>query len=354
MKPRRVGVLTGGDSIEEGGSSRSGRAIAEALLAAGHPVLPIRLGSGADSLKALSVAGIDVAFLALQGRLGEDGCIQGLLEWLEIPYTGASLLASALAMDKLKAKELFRLHNVPTPPYYLVKGRPRHLELEETHGAFGFPVVVKPRRAGSGVGLGRAGSLAELAQAVDLALNYDDSVLVERHIRGCEVHVGILQGRVLGAIEVARSQLTLDPTHVGAGIPQYFMPARLGVQRYSGVLNLAERAADALGADGAVGVHLVVSEGQNEYVLEVDTQPGMDPTSRFPQIAAASGYGFTDLCETILARARLHALKKTGDSADAIDLLEADAETAHPEPALARISPRRQGSGRVAQRSRMR
>lgn len=307
MKPRRVGIVMGGDSAERDVSLASGKAVAEALFAAGHDVVPVLLGEGIDPVQALTAEPIDVAFLALHGKLGEDGCIQGLLEWLGIPYTGSSVLASALAMDKLKAKELFRLHNVPTPPYYVFHAHQGLDALREIHGSFGFPVVVKPRREGSSVGVAKAESPEQLRACVEEALRYDRCVLVERHIRGSEVHVGILGGRVLGAIEVApKGELYDYESKYTEGKTEYFMPARLSAQRYHGVLKIAERAAQALDTDGAVRVDLMVSEGQNEYVLEVNTLPGMTPTSLLPKIAAAAGYGFTELCEAILERARLH------------------------------------------------
>src|SRR5262249_33474909 len=146
---------------------------------------------------------IDVAFLALHGRLGEDGCVQGLLELAKIPYTGSSVLASALAMDKLKAKEMFRLHNVPTPPYYTVHRSDDLADLDATHGSFGFPVIVKPRGEGSSLGVTKAHSVAELGTALELAFEFDDTAIVERFVAATEINVGILDGRVLGAIEIA-------------------------------------------------------------------------------------------------------------------------------------------------------
>src|SRR5436190_19364280 len=143
MKAKRVGVVMGGSSAERDVSLLSGKAVAVALEQAGYDVVRLVLDSGPAAVKALAEARLDVAFLALHGRLGEDGCIQGLLEMLEIPYTGSGVMASALAMDKLKSKELFRLHNVPTPPYYSIE-KGSTADLEEIHGSFGFPVIVKP------------------------------------------------------------------------------------------------------------------------------------------------------------------------------------------------------------------
>ncbi|HEY3496892.1 MAG TPA: D-alanine--D-alanine ligase, partial [Polyangiaceae bacterium] len=188
MSARRVGVLMGGTSGEREVSLSSGRAVAEALERLGHDVIPVVLGEGADPFAAIAEADIDVAFLSLHGRLGEDGCVQGLLELLGIPYTGSNVLSSALAMDKLKAKEMFRLHNVPTPPYYVLSAE-QAKDLDEVHGSFGFPVVVKPRREGSSLGVARVNSPSELRAAVLDALAYDSSLLVERFVAGKEIAV---------------------------------------------------------------------------------------------------------------------------------------------------------------------
>jgi D-alanine-D-alanine ligase len=303
MKNRRVGVVMGGTSAEREVSLATGKAVATALSGAGFDVAPIELVAGSDPGRALRDARIDVAFLALHGRLGEDGCIQGLCEMHGIPYTGSGVLASALAMDKLKSKEMFRLHNVPTPPYYEFH-EPTLADLEEIHGSFGFPVIVKPRREGSSFGLSKAGSPSELARAIQTARRYDKSVLVERFIAGAEVSVGILDGRVLGAIEIVPKSGMYDyHSKYTAGMTEYFLPARLPPTRYRGVLNLAERAAEALDVRGAVRVDLLVTPGQNEYVLEVNTLPGMTPTSLLPKIAQAAGYDFTALCTAIVERA---------------------------------------------------
>ncbi len=318
MATQCVGIVMGGCSAEREVSLRTGQAVAEALEASGHRVVAIDLAPGVNSAKALSEAGIDVAFLALHGRLGEDGCIQGLCEVLGIPYTGSSVLGSALSMDKLKSKELFRLHNVPTPPYYVVQGADAPLDLEDLHGSFGFPVIVKPRREGSSVGVMRANDAAELARAVEQALTHDDSIVVERFVAGREIAVGILDGRVLGAIEIAPKSGIYDyAAKYTPGLTEYHMPARISAVRYRGVLNLAERAARAVDATSAARVDLIVTEGQNEYVLEVNTLPGMTPTSLLPKIAEAAGYGFRELCEAILAGARLHvAAPQRGASAE--------------------------------------
>jgi D-alanine-D-alanine ligase len=316
MQKRRVGVLMGGWSSEHEVSLRSGNAVADALEGKGHDVLRVVLGPDGDLETPLRLAksqfGMEVAFLALHGTFGEDGCIQGLLECLGVPYTGSGVLASALAMDKLKSKELFRLHNVPTPPYYVARAADL-ADLEELHGSFGFPVIVKPRHEGSSVGVTKATNLAELAGAVRRAIDCSTQggdCLVERFIGGAEVQVGILGGRVLGAIEIVPKRPFYDfVAKYTPGMAEYHMPARLSPTRTRGVLNFAERAAQALGCGGACRVDLIVTEGENEYVLEVNTLPGMTPTSLLPKIAQAAGYDFGALCESIVDLAKLHVAR---------------------------------------------
>jgi D-alanine-D-alanine ligase len=308
MEMSRVGVLMGGWSAERDVSLRTGEGVAEALESRGYDVARLVWGpENADLSSLVCEADVDVVFVALHGRGGEDGCVQGMLELLGVPYTGSGVLASALAMDKLKAKELFRLHNVPTPPYY-VASREDLDHLEQVHGSFGYPAIVKPRREGSSVGLAKATGLRELGEAIERALAYDEHALVERFVKAMEVHVGILDGRVIGAIEVAPKGGLYDyAAKYTAGLTDYVCPPRLLPTRLRGVTNLAERAARALSCSGACRVDLLVTEGENEYVLEVNTLPGMTATSLLPKIAAAAGIDYPSLCETIVRGATLHA-----------------------------------------------
>jgi D-alanine-D-alanine ligase len=301
MKQKRVGILMGGLSAEHEVSIASGEAIYAALAGRGYDATRIFVDRDIDRL--LRQEEIDVAFLALHGSYGEDGCIQGLLEVLDIPYTGPGVTQSALAMDKLKSKELFRLHNVPTPPYYALDADQLD-EIVEVHGSFGFPAFVKPRRQGSSIGAGRANDMSELRERCEEAFRFDRTAIVERYVEGREVAVGIIDGRAIGAIEIVPKRGFYDyKSKYQAGQSEYFLPPRLSATRYQNVLRIAERAAHALGVDGAVRADLLVTEGENEYVLELNTLPGMTPTSLLPKIARAAGYEFADLCELILARA---------------------------------------------------
>lgn len=306
MRGRRIGVLMGGLSSERDQSLRTGEAVHAALVERGYDAVKVFVDSDLDLV--LRAERIDVAFLALHGRYGEDGCVQGLLELFGIPYTGSGVLSSALAMDKLKAKELFRLHNLPTPPYYV------HVRGEgapgEQHGSFGFPSVVKPRAEGSSLGVRRVDEVDELEMAVEEALRFDDHVLVERYVEGAEVHVAVLGGRPLGAVEVDRDGRLFDFAARHAGALPLYVPPRLSPERLRGALTVAMRAARALECTGLCEVDIVVSERGNEQVLEIDTQPVLAPHALVPKIAHASGLGFEDLVEAMLHEARLHTARR--------------------------------------------
>jgi len=326
MQSRKIGVLLGGLSSERDVSLRTGEAVLAALRERGHNAVPIYVDRDVDV--ALRQEQIEVAFIALHGRWGEDGCIQGLLEMLGIPYTGSDVLASALAMHKGKAKELFRLHNLPTPAYYALSAASVTVsgggagagapvsgdELAAIHGDFGFPCVVKPIREGSSVGVTICGSPGELAPAVERALCFDDEILVERFIAGKEISVAILEDRALGAVEIAPRDGFYDYANkYTRGATEYFVPPRVSPERYRGVLAQALRAHLALGCRGATRVDMMVSDSGNEFVLEVNTLPGLTPTSLLPKIADAAGISFGELCEMMLAGASLATRRGRGE-----------------------------------------
>jgi D-alanine-D-alanine ligase len=311
MQSRKIGVLLGGLSSEREVSLRTGDAVLRALRDRGHDVIPIYVDRDVDV--ALRQERIDIAFIALHGRWGEDGCIQGLLETLGIPYTGSDVLASALAMHKGKAKELFRLHNLPTPAYYTLTADDT-ADLAGLHGDFGFPCVVKPIREGSSVGVTICESIDQLGPAIDRALCFDDEILVERFISGMEVSVAVLGDRALGAVEIAPRDGFYDYANkYTRGATEYYVPPRLSPERYRGVLAQAVRAHIALGCRGATRVDMMVSDSGNEFVLEVNTVPGLTPTSLLPKIADAAGISFGELCEMMLAGASLATRRGSGE-----------------------------------------
>jgi D-alanine-D-alanine ligase len=330
MQSRKIGVLLGGLSSEREVSLRSGEAVLEALRGRGHDAVPIYVDRDLDV--ALRQEQIGVAFVALHGRWGEDGCVQGLLEMLGIPYTGSDVLASGLAMHKARAKELFRLHNLPTPAYYTLTAASVAAseaasvaasgagpatagdELAAIHGDFGFPCVVKPVREGSSVGVSICHEPGELGPAVERALRFDDEILIERFIAGKEVSVAVLEDRALGAVEIAPRDGFYDyASKYTRGATDYFVPPRVSPERYRGVLTQALRAHLALGCRGATRVDMIISESGNEFVLEVNTLPGLTPTSLLPKIADAAGISFGELCEMMLAGASLATRRGRGE-----------------------------------------
>jgi len=311
MQSRKIGVLLGGASSEREVSLKTGEAVLAALRDRGHDVVPIYVDRDIDV--ALRQEKIEVAFVALHGRWGEDGCVQGLLEMLGIPYTGSDVMSSALAMHKSKAKELFRLHNLPTPAYYTLCASDA-LDLAGVHGDFGFPCVVKPVHEGSSVGVTVCQTFGELGPAVERALCFDDEVLVERFIAGKEVSVAIVDDRALGAVEIAPREGFYDYSNkYTRGATDYFVPPRISPERYRGVLAQALRAHEALGCSGATRVDMMVSDSGNEFILEVNTVPGLTPTSLLPKIADHAGISYGELCEIMLAGATLATRRGRGE-----------------------------------------
>ncbi len=293
----KVGVLLGGFSKEREISLKTGAAIADALSNRGYQVETIDVSR--DICAELTARKIDVVFIALHGRWGEDGTIQGLLEILQIPYTGSGVTASAIAMDKLISKRLFREAGLPTPSYVPlstpVARPPRPL-----------PVVVKPASEGSTIGVSIVRTEAAWAQAISEAFQLDDTVLVEDFIEGKEITASILNGNTLPLIHIEPVEGFYDYTSkYTPGKTLYHVPADLGPATESLIKDLAVKAYETLGCDGCARVDMILSESEGPMILEVNTIPGMTPTSLVPKAAAAAGMSFEDLAETILNTASL-------------------------------------------------
>ena len=306
MLKRKIGVLMGGMSCEREVSLATGQVVLSALRDRGHDVHPVFVDRDLDLV--LRHDGIDVAFIALHGRYGEDGCVQGMLEMLGIPYTGSDVLSSALAMNKVRAKQIFRLNNLPTPPSYATSSDLLPDEVLARHGDFGYPVVVKPVGEGSSVGVALVEDADELVAAFERAAAFDGQLLIERYIEGQEVSVAVLGDRPLGAVEIETRRPLYDYSakYCSHGQTSYILPPRLSPERYRGILHQAAMAHRALGCSGATRVDLIVSPTGNEYLLEVNTLPGLTRQSLLPKIAQAAGLSFEDLVEAILLGARLN------------------------------------------------
>lgn len=305
MKQKRIGVLMGGLSAEREVSLKSGMAVHQALLKLGYDSTAIDVRHEVAAM--LRDERIEVAFIALHGRYGEDGCIQGLLELMQIPYTGSGVLASALAMHKLYSKQAFAAAGLTITPYVALK-RGETLTAEQL--PFGLPVVVKPVQEGSSVGVAIVKQPGDLQAALEDAFRYDDQVLVEGYVKGQEVQVGILDDQPIGAIEIIPKREFYDyEAKYTDGLAEHLFPARLTPELYAKVQQLGLQAHQSLGCSGYSRVDFLVTESGECYLLEVNTLPGMTALSLLPEIAQkGAGIDFETLVERIVGSAAL----KTG------------------------------------------
>jgi D-alanine-D-alanine ligase len=299
LKTKKIGVLLGGLSAERQVSLNSGAAVHKALLARGYDAVAIDVDR--DIAQLLVRERVDVAFIALHGRYGEDGAIQGLLEIMGIPYTGSGILASALAMNKIFAKQVFEATGLTIAPYRVLSSGDK---TDLAQFGFALPVVVKPSQEGSSVGVSIVRHETALAAALRDAFSYDREIIVEQFIKGREVQVGILEDRALGAIEIVPKNEFYDfDAKYTAGMAEHILPARLSADLYQQVLRAGEEAHRALGCSGYSRVDFIVTEKGACYILEVNTLPGMTDLSLLPEIAGGAGIGFEELVERILIAA---------------------------------------------------
>ncbi len=302
-REKTVGVFLGGESSEREVSLRTGFAAASALRRLGYEVREIDLVG--DWLAGIRGAGVDVAFLALHGRFGEDGCIQGALELARIPYTGSGVAASALSMSKVLAKRVAASVGVPVAQDALYEGEMRSATPPP---GMGFPLVVKPDREGSTVGISIVRAPEEWGPALAEAGKFDRRVLVETYIPGREITVGILNGKVLPAIEIVpksgsgfydyRSKYT-------AGQTEYVIPVPMERDILVRAAETTRKAAAALSLRGAARLDYRVDPAGNLFFLEANTIPGMTETSLLPKAAKFDGMTFDELVEEILEDAGL-------------------------------------------------
>jgi D-alanine-D-alanine ligase len=300
----KVVVLKGGRSLERGVSLRSGARVEDALERLGHEVVPIDVG--ADLVKRLRAEKPDVAFVAMHGVGGEDGTAQELLEILRIPFTGPAAAACARSIDKVMAKATMRAAGIPTPEFFaFTQTAFRDLgaadALTDLEGTLGFPIVVKPSRGGSSLGVKFAASPAEVPGALVAAFSYDDRVMLERFVEGREVAVSVLGGEALPIVEAIPAEG--DPYDFEAryeiGRTHFVCPADLSPTERSAVTDAALATCRALGCEGFARVDLILAD-DGPWVLEVNAIPGLTDTSLLPQSAEAAGMSFEDLVTRIL------------------------------------------------------
>ena len=290
----RIAVLKGGPSAERDVSLVSGRECAAALREEGFEV--VEIDAGADLSSRLVESRPDVVFNALHGRWGEDGCVQGLLEWLQIPYTHSGVLASALAMDKERSKQVYAAHGLPVAESVLVS----RTEAMRAH-PLPPPYVVKPNNEGSSVGVYLVDENANAPARLDDTM--PETVMVEKFIRGRELTTAVMDGKALGVTDIVTSGwYDYDAKYVEGG-SRHILPADLPPEVFAACLDYAERAHRALGCKGLSRTDLRWDDTRGLdglILLETNTQPGMTPTSLAPEQAAAAGISFGDLCKWLV------------------------------------------------------
>lgn len=297
FKNKKIGVLMGGISAEREISLRTGNAVLAALKEKGYKAIGI--DAGRDLATVLLKKKIDVAFLALHGRYGEDGCVQGLLEVMGIPYTGSGVQASSIAMDKVSAKKIMIYHGVSTPRYMVYCCPDEKLPRP--------PFIIKPACQGSAIGVSIVKKISEIGPALRKAKKCGGPILIEEFIEGRELTVSILDGDVLPVIEIRPKDGFYDYRHkYTKGMTDFVVPANIKKDIEKKVVRESLAAYGALGCWGAARIDVMLDAKGRPYVLEVNTIPGMTELSLFPRAAAAAGLNYASLVEKMLLGAGLN------------------------------------------------
>jgi len=304
----RVAVVSGGRSSEAEVSRTSGQQVLQALRSCGHDAE--RVEADDELWDALRTGGYDVAFIALHGRFGEDGTVQSVCELLSLPYTGSGVLATALCLDKAMAKRVLVAEGIKTAPWQVL---PRHLDdgaataaMGEIVARLGYPLVVKPNRGGSTIGLTIVRDEAELAPAYTAAAAHD-AVLCERFVAGLEITIGVLghnPPEALPTLEIVSHRPLYDyAAKYTAGQSEHIIPARLPEEQRQAAQRAAERAHAALGCYSMSRVDVIVDGAGEPWVIEVNAIPGLTELSLLPDAARSAGIGFDALCERLVREA---------------------------------------------------
>lgn len=292
----RVAVMLGGSSSEREVSLATGNAVLSALRSDGvdaHPWDPAE-----NSMAQFAGAGFDRVWVALHGPGGEDGALQGALQWLDVPYTGSGVMASAIAMDKIRSKHLFRAAGIPTPDYAPIRSQ---ADASVAAEKLGFPLIIKPSGQGSSVGMSKVFERAELNDAVDDALRYGDTALLETCVNGGEFTVAVLQGQALPSIRIETPRVFYDyRAKYESDRTEYICPGTANEDEEQVYAELAIAAFDELGCTGWGRVDFMTGADGQPLVLEVNTVPGMTSHSLVPMAARQHGIEFNKLCWRIL------------------------------------------------------
>jgi len=302
-----IGVICGGISSEREISLKTGEGIFNALINMGYNAKLIDFKG--DNISVFNE--IDIAFMALHGKYGEDGSVQGVLELFKIPYTGSGILASSLAIDKIFSKKIFVFEKIPTPEYIelildnKINSNALNIKLlqDEINENIKYPVIIKPSREGSTIGITIVNNDYELESAINFAKIYDNRILIEKYISGRLLTVSIIGDEpiALPIIEIKPKSGFYDfKSKYTVGLTQYIVPAKLDYELELEIKKLSLKVHSSIGCYGVSRVDLILDEKNNPYILEINTMPGMTETSLVPKAAAAVGISFEKLVEIIL------------------------------------------------------
>ncbi len=298
-----IGVLMGGYSSEREISLRSGQAVADALSQEGHRVLPLDITTDdpAAIIRQLQEIPLDIAFIALHGRLGEDGTIQGILEKLDIPYTGSGVKASQMAFNKILTQEALKSAGLPVPAHYCITDA-RGVDFKTVWAQIkSTPLVVKPACEGSSIGVHVVRHPSEWEPAFKNALSFGPQVIIEEFVKGREFTAGIFDREALPLVEIVlKSNFFSFTAKYQKGATEYICPAQVPENLGRKIKELSLSAYDVLGCEGFARVDLRVDENEQPFILEVNTIPGFTGTSLFPKAAREAGYSFVQVCEKLL------------------------------------------------------
>lgn len=302
LKKRRVAVLCGGFSSEKEISRKTGRAVFKALLELDLNAILLEIDSNLP-LK-LRREKIGFCFIALHGKWGEDGTVQGLLEMLQIPYSGSGVLASALCMNKIFAKRIFLNNGIPTPPFQIVRHASSAAHRRIGNSKFkirNFPLVAKPAECGSAIGVSIVRKNSELKKALHLALRYSKEAFLEKFIPGKEITAPILGEQVLPLIEIVPKRSFYDyKAKYVKGMSAHLIPPKIPAKATRQIQELALQAHKALGCRAFSRVDFILDEKGKAWALEVNSIPGMTETSLFPESAKAAGISFPEMVLEII------------------------------------------------------
>lgn len=306
MDTLKIAVLYGGVSKERDVSISSSKGIIDALKANGHEVIGIDFHP--DRLHEIIELNVDLVFISLHGKFGEDGSIQGLLEMLNIPYVGSGVMASAVAMDKFKAKQLFKVVNIPIArgERYRVTDQTNINDLvEKIHHNFELPFVVKPNREGSTLGLTIVTNKDQTEQAIKKAVQSDEFILVEQFIKGKELTVPVMgkmnEEIALPIIEIIpKNELYDYESKYAEGGSEHIIPAQISEELTTKIKEFAVKAHQVLGCETYSRADFLLTDEGVPYILEVNTLPGMTPTSLFPDSARTNNISYNEMIETLV------------------------------------------------------